>query len=219
MRTHTPLRERILVAIDAGPDPISYAGIVGQLAQSTSIKVASFDHEPGASSSLQVALVVAEAIDDERLSVLRRIHRTTSAQSILVIGSITEQTLLPALAAGAVGVILREQATPDHLESVINVVANQGGHLPPALLANLLATVGRVQDTAPASRGLTFAGLQEREVDVLRLVADGLDTAEIAAKLGWSVRTIKNIIQGVTTRLQLRNRAHAVAYAMREGLI
>lgn len=219
MRTHTPLRERILVAIDAGRDPISYAGIVGQLAQSTSIKVASFDHEPGASSSLQVALVVAEAIDDERLSVLRRIHRTTSAQSILVIGSITEQALLPALAAGAVGVILREQATPDHLESVINVVANQGGHLPPALLANLLTTVGRVQDTASASRGLAFAGLQEREVDVLRLVADGFATDEIAAKLGWSVRTIKNIIQGVTTRLQLRNRAHAVAYAMREGLI
>ncbi|MEV0577194.1 LuxR C-terminal-related transcriptional regulator [Streptomyces sp. NPDC050392] len=219
MRTHTPLRERILVAIDAGRDPISYAGIVGQLALSTSIKVASFDHEPGASSSPQVALVVAEAIDDERLSVLRRIHRTTSAQSILVIGSITEQALLPALAAGAVGVILREQATPDHLESVINVVANQGGHLPPALLANLLTTVGRVQDTAPASRGLAFAGLQEREVDVLRLVADGFATDEIAAKLGWSVRTIKNIIQGVTTRLQLRNRAHAVAYAMREGLI
>lgn len=218
MRTHTPLRERILVAIDAGRDPISYAGIVGQLAQSTSIKIASIDHEPGA-SSLQVALVVAEAIDDERLSVLRRIQRTTNAQSVLVIGSITEQALLPALAAGAVGVILREQATPDHLESVINVVANQGGHLPSALLANLLTTVGRLQDTAPASRGLTFAGLQEREVDVLRLVADGLDTAEIAAKLGWSVRTIKNIIQGVTTRLQLRNRAHAVAYAMREGLI
>lgn len=218
MRTHSPLRERILVAVDAGRDPISYAGIVGQLAQSTSVKITSFDHEPGA-PSLHVALVVADAVDEERLSVLRRIQRTTSAQSILVIGSITEQALLPALAAGAVGVILREQATPDHLENVINVVANQGGHLPPTLLANLLTTVGRVQDTVPAQRGLAFAGLQEREIDVLRLVADGLETAEIAAKLGWSERTIKKIIQAVTTRLQLRNRAHAVAYAMREGHI
>ncbi len=218
MRTHSPLRERILVAVDAGRDPISYAGIVGQLAQSTSVKITSFDREPGG-PSLRVALVVAETVDEERLSVLRRIQRTTSAQSILVIGSITEQALLPALAAGAVGVILREQATPDHLESVINVVANQGGHLPPTLLANLLTTVGRVQDTVPAQRGLAFAGLQEREIDVLRLVADGLETAEIATKLGWSERTIKNIIQGVTTRLQLRNRAHAVAYAMRKGHI
>ncbi|MGW0937773.1 response regulator transcription factor [Streptomyces sp. NPDC002666] len=218
MRTHSPLRERILVAVDAGRDPISYAGIVGQLAQSTSVKITSFDHEPGG-ASLRVALVVAETVDEERLSVLRRIQRTTRAQSILVIGSITEQALLPALAAGAVGVILREQATPDHLESVINVVANQGGHLPPTLLANLLTTVGRVQDTVPAQRGLAFARLQEREIDVLRLVADGLETAEIATKLGWSERTIKKIIQGVTTRLQLRNRSHAVAYAMREGHI
>ncbi|WP_261991424.1 helix-turn-helix transcriptional regulator [Streptomyces sp. OR43] len=206
------------MAVDAGRDPISYAGIVGQLAQSTSVKIISFDREPGG-PSLRVALVVAETVDEERLSVLRRIQRTTSAQSILVIGSITEQALLPSLAAGAVGVILREQATPDHLESVINVVANQGGHLPPTLLANLLTTVGRVQDTVPAQRGLAFAGLQEREIDVLRLVADGLETAEIATKLGWSERTIKNIIQGVTTRLQLRNRAHAVAYAMRKGHI
>ncbi|MFJ6433324.1 response regulator transcription factor [Streptomyces sp. NPDC091416] len=206
------------MAVDAGRDPISYAGIVGQLTQSTSVKITSFNHEPDG-PPLRVALVVAETVDEERLSVLRRIQRTTRAQSILVIGSITEQALRPALAAGAVGVILREQATPDHLESVINVVANQGAHLPPTLLANLLATVGRVQDTVPAQRGLAFAGLQEREIDVLRLVADGLETAEIATRLGWSERTIKNIIQGITTRLQLRNRAHAVAYAMREGHI
>nr|WSW65603.1 helix-turn-helix transcriptional regulator [Streptomyces sp. NBC_00995] len=54
---------------------------------------------------------------------------------------------------------------------------------------------------------------------MLRLLAEGLDTAEIATKLGWSDRTIKNIILNVRTRLQLRNRTHAVAYAMREGLI
>ena len=54
---------------------------------------------------------------------------------------------------------------------------------------------------------------------MLRLVADGCDTAEIAAALAYSERTVKNVIHDVTTRLRLRNRSAAVAYAVREGLI
>jgi DNA-binding NarL/FixJ family response regulator len=70
-----------------------------------------------------------------------------------------------------------------------------------------------------APRGLTFAGLTDRETKVLRLVADGFDTAEIATNLAYSERTVKNVIHDVTARLQLRNRSHAVAYALRAGLI
>ncbi len=54
---------------------------------------------------------------------------------------------------------------------------------------------------------------------MLRLMADGMDTAEIAQKLCYSERTVKNVIYGVTSRLNLRNRPHAVAYAMRAGAI
>lgn len=54
---------------------------------------------------------------------------------------------------------------------------------------------------------------------MLRLLAEGLDTAEIAAKLNYSERTIKNIISAVTRRLNLRNRTHAVAYAIRAGTL
>jgi DNA-binding NarL/FixJ family response regulator len=61
--------------------------------------------------------------------------------------------------------------------------------------------------------------LAPREIDVLRLVADGYDTGEIATKLAYSERTVKNVLHDVTTRLQLRNRSHAVAFALREGLI
>ena len=58
-----------------------------------------------------------------------------------------------------------------------------------------------------------------REVDVLRLLAEGYDTADIADALAYSERTIKNVIHDVTSRLQLRNRSHAVAVAMRTGVI
>jgi DNA-binding NarL/FixJ family response regulator len=56
-------------------------------------------------------------------------------------------------------------------------------------------------------------------VEVLRLVADGLDTSEIARQLAYSERTVKNVLHDVTSRLQLRNRSQAVAYALRQGFI
>ena len=68
-------------------------------------------------------------------------------------------------------------------------------------------------------RGLTWGALTARETDVLRLIADGCDTAEVARALCWSERTVKNVVHDITTRLHLRNRAHAVAYAVRQGLI
>jgi DNA-binding CsgD family transcriptional regulator len=67
--------------------------------------------------------------------------------------------------------------------------------------------------------GLGLGGLSAREADVLRLAADGLDTGEIAVKLSYSKRTVVNIMHDVTSRFQLSNRTHAVAYAIREGLI
>ena len=92
-------------------------------------------------------------------------------------------------------------------------------HVPGDLLARLLHQVGRLQRQVLAPRGIDLSGLTDREIAVLRLVAEGLDTSEIARRLCYSERTIKNVIHDVTSRLQLRNRSQAVAYAMREGLI
>ena len=63
------------------------------------------------------------------------------------------------------------------------------------------------------------ASLTTREQEVLRLLADGQDTQEIAASLCYSERTVKGVIHEITTRLQLRNRSHAVAFALRNDLI
>lgn len=63
------------------------------------------------------------------------------------------------------------------------------------------------------------ASLDDSEREVLRLMAEGLDTVQIARTLSYSERTVKNIIQKLLIRLQLRNRPHAVAYALRNGLL
>ena len=114
-------------------------------------------------------------------------------------------------------------ATPKILAPAVNApickVAAGEGVIPTDLLGHLLGQVGRLQRQVLSPRGLTFTGLSDRESEVLRLIADGHDTNEIARQLSYSQRTVKNVLHDVTTRLQLRNRSHAVAYAVREGLI
>ena len=61
--------------------------------------------------------------------------------------------------------------------------------------------------------------LSAREVDILRFIADGHSNAHIAQVLACSQHTVKNVLHGMMARLQLRNRAHAAAYAVRTGVV
>ena len=71
-----------------------------------------------------------------------------------------------------------------------------------------------------AARGSSgSAGLTERELDVLRLLADGETTRGMASALAYSERTIKNIVHDVLVKMNGRNRTHAVALATRQGLV
>ncbi|MGH3468961.1 MAG: helix-turn-helix domain-containing protein, partial [Thermocrispum sp.] len=83
----------------------------------------------------------------------------------------------------------------------------------------LLEHVERLHREVLAPRGLSSSGITPREAEVLRLMAEGMDTAEIASELCYSQRTVKNVLHGLTNRLNLRNRAHAVAHAMRADVI
>lgn len=63
------------------------------------------------------------------------------------------------------------------------------------------------------------AALSDREREVLRLIADGRETEEIARELCYSARTVVGVVQDVTRRFRLRNRAHAVAFVLRTGML
>ncbi|MEV5987439.1 response regulator transcription factor [Streptomyces sp. NPDC052051] len=167
----------------------------------------------------QVVVVVLDVLDDDALRVLRHIHRTSTARGVLVTTHIDEQQLVNAAECGFVGIVRRSEATPERLVQVIGSVAKGEGRVPPDLLGSLLKQVGRLQGQVLAPHGLSFTGLSPREIEVLRLVAEGYDTSDIAVKLSYSERTIKNVLHAVMSRLNLRNRSHAVAYALRQGLI
>jgi len=196
-------------------DVISRAGLASQLRPQPRVRVL----EPDEHSDAEVALVVADSVDESTVRVLRTLRSRGINRLVLVVTTIDDAGLVSAVEAGVAGVLRRNEATSERLVSVIEAAAAGDGAVPPDLLGRLLAQIGQLQRAVLGPRGLTFAGLTEREVAVLRLVADGLDTAEIAVRLSYSQRTVKNVLHDVTSRLQLRNRSHAVAYALRHGLI
>ena len=206
--------ERIAVYVNAR-DPISAAGVVSQLRPRPEVRVLHEEEKDQA----RVAVLVVDTVDDEAIRELRVVQRGGSARSVLVAGRLDDSDLVTAVEVGVVGLVRRSEATPDRLVKVIGGAASGEGSVPPDLLGRLLSQVGELQRQVLVPRGLTFTGLSTREIEVLRLVADGCDTAEIAQKLAYSERTVKNVLHDITTRLQLRNRSHAVAYALRQGLI
>jgi DNA-binding NarL/FixJ family response regulator len=194
-------------------DPISQAGVVAQLRMRPEIRVVDVAAESA------VAVMIADTVDENTTRDLRAMRKDGQPRLMLVATTVDDAALVAAAEAGVAGLLRRCDASSDMLVKTIVKVASGAGEVPPDLLGRLLEQVGRLQRQVLAPRGLTFTGLTPRETQVLRLVADGFDTGEIALRMCYSERTVKNVLHDLTTRLQLRNRTHAVAYAVREGLI
>ncbi|MEV7130882.1 response regulator transcription factor [Streptomyces sp. NPDC093260] len=126
-----------------------------------------------------------------------------------------DEYVYEALRAGASGFLLKD-APPDHLLHGIRTVAMGAALLDPEVTRQLVgryATRIRPTDSAPEDLPLT-----PRELEVLRLIADGLSNSEIAAALVISQETVKTFVSRILTKLNLRDRVQAVVYAFRHGL-
>jgi DNA-binding NarL/FixJ family response regulator len=206
--------QRISVYVYAN-DPILQAGVGSQLRGRPEVAVV----DQSELDEADVAVVVTDLVDESVLRILRAIQRGSAPRTVLIAATLDESTVIAAAEAGVSGLLRRSEVTAERLLEVVGKVAAGEAAVPADLLARLLDQVGRLQRQVLSPRGLRFSGLSEREIEVLRLLADGLDTGEIARKLSYSERTIKAVLHDVTARFQLRSRAHAVAYAVREGLI
>ena len=190
------------------------AGLTGYLGSRPEITLVEADER----TSADVAVVAVGRLTDEVTEGLRLLAAQARVPVVLVLDEIGEPDVLTAVECRVVAILPRGAATGDRVLRSVVAAASGGGVMPPNLVAELMDHVRRRQRqlVAPASQR---GKLTSREVDVLRLMADGLDTAEIATTLSYSERTIKNVVYGITTRLNLRNRPHAVAYALRKGVI
>ena len=128
---------------------------------------------------------------------------------ILVLSSFPESKhVAAAMQAGALGYVLKD-STPDDLLHAIRSVHRGNLVLPQALAKDLM----RPQPPAPASDTLT-----ERELDVLRLLAQGLTNQEIAAALSISATTVRAHVSSILTKLHVSNRTQAAMVAREHGL-
>ncbi|WP_240805655.1 LuxR C-terminal-related transcriptional regulator [Streptomyces sp. A1547] len=206
--------QRIPVVVHAA-DPISRAGVVSQLRPHPVIDLRD-EAETGPGT---VAVLIGETLDETVFTRLRRVVRGEGARPVLVVSAVREAELLDVIECGVGAVVWRHEATAHRLLQAVLAASRGDGDLPADLLGRLMSQVGTLQRSAAGGAAAPAMGVTAREADVLRLVAEGLDTAEIAGKLSYSERTVKNVMHGLTTRLHLRNRAHAVAHALREGYI
>jgi DNA-binding NarL/FixJ family response regulator len=210
------MAERIPVHV-RGFDPILVSGISAQLRGRPEVALV----EVAAEQTAPVMVVVGDVVDEQSLGLVRELRAAGAqkARVLLVLATVDDNALLAAVEAGVCGVVSRSEATPERLVTAVCQAAATGGVLSPRLVGRLLEQVSRLQNQVLAPRGMRLSGLSGRETDVLRLMSQGLEIREIAEKLSYSERTIKNTVHDVLNRFELRNRAHAVAFAMREGLI
>jgi len=201
-------------------DPILHNGVCMSLRARDDVKLV--DAETAMKDGTEeatVALLVADRLDAAMTQVLSSLHHQGFSRIVLVAGEVDDNEVLSAIEHGVCAVARRAEAGADVLVRLIKAAAAGEGALPPDLLGRLLSRVSRLQRQVLQPRGLQIGGMNSRETDVLRLVAAGLSTQEIAEQLCYSQRTVKSILHDVTNRFQLKNRSHAVAYALREGLI
>jgi DNA-binding NarL/FixJ family response regulator len=195
--------------------PINEAGIVSHLTSSPDLNVLSNE----LSDEAEVLVIEAGRMSVDLAARLRRWDAEIGRPVVLVIGDIGDGELLTVTRYGVLAILPRRVLTAEQLAHSVRTVARGGGVMPPSLVGGLVRHLEKFQREALASSGRSACGFLQREVDVLRLMADGLDTNEIAGKLYCSERTVKNILAGMTERLELRSRSHAVAYALRTGVI
>ncbi len=205
--------ERVEVYVQAC-DAITREGILSQLHGNGVELVDERNLHPNV-----VGVVVVEDVDEAATQQIRALRRRGIERLVVIATRVEDGGLLTAVEAGATGFLRRAQSTAAVIAETIRTAAAGDGALPPDLLGRLMGQVGRLQRQVLNPRGLTFPGLTEREVKVLKLLAEGFDTNEVGKQLFLSERTVKNIVHDVTSRLNLRNRTHAVAYALRQGLI
>jgi NarL family two-component system response regulator LiaR len=132
---------------------------------------------------------------------------------ILVLTSFAEdERVFAAIKAGAMGYLLKDSSPQKILKSIREVF--QGiTSIEPRIANKLMREIQRTSDSPPTEEPLT-----NREMEVIRLIAEGLSNQEIAERLVISERTVRTHVTNILGKLHLANRTQAALYALREGL-
>ncbi len=147
------------------------------------------------------------------IEAIRQIKARQPEVRILVLTTFAgEDKIFPAIKAGALGYHLKDSG-PEELVEAIRQVYGGESSLHPIIARKVLQELMH-----PAQKPPTPNPLTPREVEVLRLVAQGLENPEIAEKLVISAATVRTHVSNIMSKLHLASRTQAALYALREGL-
>ena len=142
-----------------------------------------------------------------------------SARIIMLTISDEEADLYEAIKAGATGYLLKEISI-DEVAAAVRSVYDGQSLISPSMASKLLTEFALMaKRTNERSNQVPAPRLTERELEVLKLVARGMNNRDIARELFISENTVKNHIRNILEKLQLHSRMEAVVYAVREKLL
>jgi NarL family two-component system response regulator LiaR len=145
----------------------------------------------------------------------RQVKHVSPHSQIIVLTSYHEdEYIFPALRAGALSYVLKDIG-PEELADVVRKAARGESVLHPRVAARVVQELRGTRTDVPN----LFTELSERELDVLRLIADGLSNAEIAKKLIISEKTVKGHVSNILGKLHMLDRTQAAVFAWRQGLV
>jgi NarL family two-component system response regulator LiaR len=145
----------------------------------------------------------------------RQVKQASPHSQIIVLTSYHEdEYIFPALRAGAISYVLKDIG-PDELADTIRKAARGESVLHPRVAARVVQEVRGARNATPN----LFTDLSDRELEVLRLIADGLSNAEIARKLIISEKTVKGHVSNILGKLHMLDRTQAAVYAWQQGLV
>lgn len=131
-------------------------------------------------------LVIVDASAPDGVEFVRHVKEMLGVPIIVCSSECDEETILAAVEAGATGVLAKEALTPENLCATVEAALQGAGVLSPELLGMLLSGLTRVSREVLKPRGLSLSRLTTREQQVLRLIADGRATREVAVELSYS---------------------------------
>lgn len=145
----------------------------------------------------------------------RQVKQVSPHSQIIVLTSYHEdEYIFPALRAGALSYVLKD-INPDELADTVRKAARGESVLHPRVAARVVQEIrGKRSDTPNL-----FTDLSNRELEILRLIANGHTNSEIAGKLVISEKTVKGHVSNILTKLHMLDRTQAAAFAWQQGLI
>jgi DNA-binding NarL/FixJ family response regulator len=141
-------------------------------------------------------------------------HLCPTAQVIILTSYHEDEHIFPAIRAGALSYVLKD-IDPDELAEAIRRAHEGEAMLNPQVAARMVKEIrgGKLDGTNP------FTELTDREMDVLRLIAGGMNNLEIAGKLVISEKTVKTHITNILAKLHLKDRTQAAVFAWQSGIV